>query len=109
MLVAIHAGIICAVLADEMGRQIPGIVAIDRLNFYDFGAEVAQNLCAVRARKKECKVYDFQVVERLCDVIAIHCIFQSEDRKSVVSGKSVSVRVDLGGRRHLKKKKKITN
>src|SRR3546814_12338688 len=27
-----------------------------------------------------------------------------EDRKSVVSGKSVSVRVDLGGRRILKKK-----
>src|SRR3546814_15003982 len=28
-----------------------------------------------------------------------------EDRKSVVSGKSVSVRVDLGGRRNIKKKK----
>src|SRR3546814_16176996 len=28
-----------------------------------------------------------------------------EDRKSVVSGTSVSVRVDLGGRRHIKKKK----
>src|SRR3546814_15891947 len=39
-------------------------------------------------------------------------LFQSEecnmsqvDRKSVVSGKSVSVRVDLGGRRIIKKKK----
>src|SRR3546814_20602069 len=30
------------------------------------------------------------------------------DRKSVVQGKSVSVRVDLGGRRILKKKKKST-
>src|SRR3546814_13390632 len=29
-----------------------------------------------------------------------------KDRKSVVSGKSVSVRVDLGGRRSIKKKKK---
>src|SRR3546814_13680324 len=29
------------------------------------------------------------------------------DRKSVVSGKSVSVRVGLGGRRFIKKKKKI--
>src|SRR3546814_19397022 len=29
------------------------------------------------------------------------------DRKSVVSGKSVSVRVDLGGRRIIKKKKKM--
>src|SRR3546814_2066080 len=31
-----------------------------------------------------------------------------EDRKSVVSGKSVSVRVDLGGRRIIKKKNQIT-
>src|SRR3546814_16920707 len=31
---------------------------------------------------------------------------RAKDRKSVVSGKSVSVRVDLGGRRILKKKKK---
>src|SRR3546814_20572163 len=30
------------------------------------------------------------------------------DRKSVVSGKSVSVRVDLGGRRIIKKKKQTT-
>src|SRR3546814_15771116 len=30
------------------------------------------------------------------------------DRKSVVEGKSVSVRVDLGGRRIIKKKKKNT-
>src|SRR3546814_14188045 len=29
------------------------------------------------------------------------------DRKSVVSGKSVSVRVDLGGRRIIKKKKNV--
>src|SRR3546814_10963847 len=32
---------------------------------------------------------------------------EAEDRKSVVSGKSVSVRVDLGGRRSIKKKKKL--
>src|SRR3546814_18225064 len=31
------------------------------------------------------------------------------DRKSVVEGKSVSVRVDLGGRRIIKKKNNITN
>src|SRR3546814_13872743 len=31
------------------------------------------------------------------------------DRKSVVTGKGVSVRVDLGGRRSIKKKKKTTN
>src|SRR3546814_17062955 len=32
---------------------------------------------------------------------------QAIDRKSVVSGKSVSVRVDLGGRRMIKQKKHI--
>src|SRR3546814_20626144 len=31
----------------------------------------------------------------------------AQDRQSVVSGKSVSVRVDLGGRRIIKKKKQI--
>src|SRR3546814_15522449 len=34
---------------------------------------------------------------------------QQGDRKSVVSGKSVAVRVDLGGRRIIKKKKTNTN
>src|SRR3546814_21172019 len=34
------------------------------------------------------------------------CVIQ--DRKSVVSGKSVSVRVDLGGRRIIKKKQRNT-
>src|SRR3546814_19072444 len=32
-------------------------------------------------------------------------LFPNQDRKSVVSGKSVSVRVDLGGRSIIKKKK----
>src|SRR3546814_20975534 len=32
------------------------------------------------------------------------CLLDVGDRKSVVSGKSVSVRVDLGGRRIIKKK-----
>src|SRR3546814_11038794 len=34
---------------------------------------------------------------------------KAQDRKSVVEGKSVSVRVDLGGRRIIKKKKKRIN
>src|SRR3546814_13062276 len=40
-----------------------------------------------------------------------HPCVADRDRKSVVSGKSVSVRVDLGGRRIIKKKKhtKINN
>src|SRR3546814_12192733 len=38
-------------------------------------------------------------------VVALERLFEVADRKSVVSGKSVSVRVDLGGRRIIKKKK----
>src|SRR3546814_16908848 len=34
-----------------------------------------------------------------------HCCTSSRDRKSGGSGKSVSVREELGGRRHIKKKK----
>src|SRR3546814_12898304 len=36
----------------------------------------------------------------------IHAVRQKADRKSVVEGTSVSVRVDLGGRRIIKKKHK---
>src|SRR3546814_15292968 len=36
----------------------------------------------------------------------VNILFDIADRKSVVKGKSVSVRVDLGGRRTCKKKKR---
>src|SRR3546814_19864033 len=39
-------------------------------------------------------------------LLTVDFVEQWEDRKSVVSGKSVSVRVDLGGRRIIKKKKR---
>src|SRR3546814_17288447 len=40
------------------------------------------------------------------DGSATDLLIRNKDRKSVVKGKSVSVRVDLGGRRFIKKKKK---
>src|SRR3546814_20066600 len=46
--------------------------------------------------------------EELLDLIDAVCVGGQGDRKSVVEGKSVSVRVDLGGRRIIKKKKKQT-
>src|SRR3546814_18841565 len=56
-----------------------------------------------------------RAVVTTCAYCGVGCTFRAEmrgeelvrmvDRKSVVSGKSVSVRVDLGGRRILKKKK----
>src|SRR3546814_18530752 len=45
---------------------------------------------------------DGHAVDRAMDVMALAPL---ADRKSVVEGKSVSVRVDLGGRRHIKQKK----
>src|SRR3546814_20857882 len=39
------------------------------------------------------------------EIVAAAVSFAAGDRKSVVSGKSVSVRVDLGGRRIINKKK----
>src|SRR3546814_15619970 len=47
-----------------------------------------------------------EVVYVIKDGVAHQRIVKT-DRKSVVSGKSVSVRVDLGGRRTIKKKQKI--
>src|SRR3546814_11061526 len=57
---------------------------------------------ALRGRRKACEPLHFLQGRRA--VIA-----SVKDRKSVVSGKSVSVRVDLGGRRILKKKTNIYN
>src|SRR3546814_15976106 len=46
-----------------------------------------------------------------CPMIVVNNerLSSSEDRKSVVSGKSVSVRVDIGGRRMINKKQKNGN
>src|SRR3546814_13859319 len=46
------------------------------------------------------------VVPRLVEVLRPRILkaIEKQDRKSVVQGKSVSVRVDLGGRSHIKKK-----
>src|SRR3546814_11779577 len=45
------------------------------------------------------------VPERETELLAARREAAAEDRKSVVWGKRVSVRVDLGGRRNVKKKK----
>src|SRR3546814_20534896 len=51
---------------------------------------------------------DEQVMEILAHV-ALNIFTNYTDRKSVVRGKRVSVRVDLGGRRIIKKKQKQIN
>src|SRR3546814_11654615 len=54
---------------------------------------------------KFCCTYDQLLVELLFATSAV----DDADRKSVVLGKSVSVRVDLGGRRIIKKKTTYKN
>src|SRR3546814_19010072 len=55
------------------------------------------------------KFFLYTLMGSLLTLIAfIYLWHAADDRKSVVSGKSVSVRVDLGGRRILKKKKMQT-
>src|SRR3546814_15369772 len=46
---------------------------------------------------------------RAGSIVAREDLLPREDRKSVVTGKSVSVRVDLGGRRIIKKKEHTAN
>src|SRR3546814_18696522 len=53
-------------------------------------------------------LYRLALVEVRLLQLAVGTSHARQDRKSVVSGKSVSVRVDLGGRR-IMKKKLVTN
>src|SRR3546814_12929649 len=84
----------------------------------DFVADLKQRIVGdeerVIALRWRQKMHHHQRVRRdlLCgDAKPLHRLGQSRqcarhpvDRKSVVEGKSVSVRVDLGGRRNIKKK-----
>src|SRR3546814_20741797 len=67
--------------------------------FFDLAVEPGEKF-AMRLRVvKFAEVFEFGIRSVAVPELSV-------DRKSVVSGKSVSVRVDLGGRRNIKKKKK---
>src|SRR3546814_17259648 len=67
---------------------------------------VRQVLCLLRSPVLQCLSIAHQ--NTVCWCVAIHtrAARSFQDRKSVVSGKSVSVRVDIGGRRILTKNNK---
>src|SRR3546814_16652947 len=67
----------------------------------DSGLDARQDLGPFRRRAAELQHPDLIILPE----IGIDNFEVADDRKSVVSGKSVSVRVDLGGRRIIKKKK----
>src|SRR3546814_12962482 len=60
-------------------------------------------------RAASAALWDEHVATKVFRVVSSDSQLDSPDRKSVVEGKSVSVRVDLGGARIIKKKKKIHN
>src|SRR3546814_15373533 len=92
---AVHAE-----LADDLRRQ-PGADRAVRV------ADGVGELHLLAALEHGLRVADHVGVEAVRHFVAEGV--EREDRKSVVLGKSGSVRVDLGGRRILKKKKNKTN
>src|SRR3546814_14349992 len=58
-----------------------------------------------RERRRNVELAPNDFLTGLIDAVLRTGAQRTEDRKSVVSGKSVSVRVDLGGRRTIKKTK----
>src|SRR3546814_13444817 len=73
---------------------------------------IAAEIPAAERTDQEARGIDGGDVEKLRGVVAAREEGRGEiegDRKSVVEGKSVSVRVDLGGRRIIKKKKEQEN
>src|SRR3546814_11656339 len=77
----------------EAERTLLGVVG-------DIAAEL-HTLRAVRNRLAA----EARIQRQRIEIEDLRRKIRDQDRKSVVSGKSVSVRVDLGGRRDIKKKK----
>src|SRR3546814_12805305 len=94
----IHVKDVFAVLAE--GRRPPPLIDLIRQPLYvPQSMGVLDLLAGMRAQRTHLAI----VIDEYSGTEGLVTI--EEDRKSVVSGKSVSVRVDLGGRRIIKKKK----
>src|SRR3546814_16006221 len=74
-----------------------GETAESGLQYQERQTKALEGLAALVDRSQRRQARDPVLIEH-------QALEKSEDRQSVVSGKSVSVRVDLGGRRILKKK-----
>src|SRR3546814_13979443 len=92
------------------GNQTGNRVAVLRLQSHDARRRPAAGKSGAGARPSPRALFHRTLPgfegERPAGAAVHH---QAIDRKSVVSGKSVSVRVDLGGRRLIKKKNKLSN
>src|SRR3546814_2605013 len=90
-----HAGAMAA-----LTRRATSVVELDSVHRF---RDTEYGHLTLRLRNASTKEDAFAVARALADGGHLR---RAEDRKSVVSGKSVSVRVDLGGRRYLKTIKK---
>src|SRR3546814_12642177 len=90
-----HAGAMAA-----LTRRATSVVELDSVHRF---RDTEYGHLTLRLRNASPKEDAFAVARALADGGHLR---RAEDRKSVVSGKSVSVRVDLGGRRYLKTIKK---
>src|SRR3546814_6720541 len=82
-----------------------------RAKLFFFSSRRRHTRCALVTGVQTCALPIFAAQDAILDQLETHestvssARARSRDRKSVVSGKSVSVRVDVGGRRIIKKKK----
>src|SRR3546814_11911252 len=99
--------------SDVCSSDLLGHIAVDRLVVGDAGAgrvddgDVARRISIHQPRQPK---HGIGPEHQRIEVIIVHAAVDHvhADRKSVVEGKSVSVRVDLGGRLSIKKKKTTT-
>src|SRR3546814_16435733 len=101
-----HHAVLAATAAQRMLPSRPPIVWNIRHSLSDISHEkpmtrAVLRLCAKLSRIPSAIIYNSHVAARQYEAFGFPA-----DRKSVVKGKSVSVSVDPGGRRILKKKKK---
>src|SRR3546814_11844178 len=110
------AGFIGAAVAERLLARGEAVIGIDDFNDYYDPAVKRARIARVVAQGGDLRVLDenFAAWERPETTLGgrdidriVHLGAQAgvRNRKSVVSGKSVSVRVDFGGRRYRKKKK----
>src|SRR3546814_14452331 len=97
-------------LLRELAAHEQQLLARMREHEREVGTQVGEALPAVARHLPEQRtlaVHDLVLGQRQHEVLAERIVHSEGNRKSVVSGKSVSVRVELGGRRLLKKKKQL--